>query len=63
MVHFREKRKLKSEDTFRLGNDNLDSTDSCKYLGVYFNEYLDYEYTLAQFAAGAEKGLGSIMCR
>ncbi len=47
IVHFSRKRKSRSEYIFRLGNFNLDHTYSNKYLRVYFNEYWDYEYTLA----------------
>ncbi len=61
IIHFRKKRKSRSEYTFRLGNCHLNYTNFYKYLGVYFNEHLDCEYTLAQFAASAERGLGSIV--
>ncbi len=46
IFYFMKKRKFRSEYTFRLLNCHLNYINSYKYLEVYFNEHLDYEYNL-----------------
>lgn len=61
VIHFRNKRTSRTEIQFKLGNNDVSYTASYKYLGIYMNEFLDYNYTAEQFASSAERALGSII--
>ncbi len=63
VMHFRKKRTLQSEVPFHIGNTRLDYCKEYKYLGVYFNEYLDYNSTSEHFVSSAERALGSIVAK
>ena len=42
VIHFRKLRKPTTIFEFKINNNRLDLVNSCKYLGVIFNEHLNY---------------------
>ena len=56
-------RTLRSEVPFHIGNKRLDYCKEYKYLGVYFNKYLDYDSTSEHFVSSPETALGTIMAK
>ena len=43
VVHFRKTRSAKSKCSFKLGDVCLNTVDRYKYLGLIFDEYLNFE--------------------
>lgn len=60
IVHFRHHSKTKSDQTFTLGNNNLQTVSYYKYLGVIFDEHLSFEINSSILADSASRALGSI---
>ncbi len=63
VVHFRHKSKILSKFQFKCGNTNIDYSKNCKYLGLWFDEYLDYSFTVDQLAKSASRALGSLISK
>ena len=61
VVHFRNKDIEKSNVDIMIGNDKLLYTNEYKYLGVIFNEYLNFEKNVDKMANSANRALGSII--
>ncbi len=63
-VHFRKGRfKTKSDFQFRIGNNVLEIVEQYKYLGVIFNDKLNYSSHCEAIAKGAGRALGSIISK
>ena len=60
VVHFRGKRVKRDTYQFKIGQNTIEYTDCYKYLGVYFNEHMEYDFTAAQFAESGQRALGSV---
>ncbi len=52
VIHFRKKSTKIRDVTFQFGEHEVKKVDKYKYLGVYLNEYLDYQ-TIANTLSGA----------
>ena len=50
IIHFRTNRIQKTEFSFKYGDVLLDVVDRYKYLGIVFDEHLDYNVTVAVLA-------------
>ena len=60
IMHFRNKSKLKSNVLFSCGNKEIGYSDSYKYLGFWFNEFLDMEKSITEITKSASRALGAI---
>ena len=60
VVHFRPKHVPLSSAIFRYGDYDITTVSSYKYLGVIFDEFLDYTKTATMLAESAGRALGSI---
>ncbi len=60
IIHFRTNRIQKTEFSFKYGDVSLDVVDRYKYLGIVFDEHLDYNVTAAVLADSAGRALGAI---
>ncbi len=61
VVHFRPKRLNRTEVEFTLGSNILEVVSEYKYLGIFLNEYLLYEYTADILSKSATRALGSVI--
>ncbi len=43
--HFRKQSIPRVKHDFNLDENNIDIVDKYKYLGIYFDEFLDFKYT------------------
>jgi hypothetical protein len=50
VLHFRFKGKLQSNFKFKCGEYDIGYAAQYKYLGMWLNENLDYEYTVKQLS-------------
>ena len=60
VVHFRQRSHLKTMFDFYLGSELLEKVSEYKYLGVLFDEYLDFEHNASLLADAAGRALGAI---
>ena len=60
VIHFRPKSKNRTETDFLYNNERLELVSQYKYLGVVFDEFLDYTITAGILANSAGRALGSI---
>ena len=44
IIHFRPKRRQRTQFLCKTGNINLDIVTVYKYLGLYFDEFMDFKY-------------------
>ena len=61
--NFRKKRVSRTSTIFSLGEDQIDITDKYKYLGIYLNEYLDFNVTCETLAGAAGRALGGVISK
>ncbi len=63
IVHFRNPPKQCSEFEFKLGNDGckLDTVESYKYLGTFFDEYLTFGKATEVLSTAANRALGGMI--
>ncbi len=61
MVHFRKKSQPRSSHTFKYGDDIVHFTSEYKYLGIYFDEHLCFDFHEEQLAAAGSCALGSVI--
>ena len=59
IVHFRNKHKRKTKFDFKIDNCTLDVDNSYRYLGVIFDENLDFDKCAKTVSAAASRALGS----
>ena len=60
VVHFRRQKSARTNHNFSLGNDDLDIVSFYKYLGVTFDEYLNFDQNSVILAGAAGRALGLI---
>ena len=60
VVHFRNKSKSRSEFSFSCGSKKIEYSDCYKYLGFWFNEFLDMEKSITEITKSASRALGAI---
>ena len=63
IVHFRKKRKKRSDFSFSVGPTQLKIVDQYKYLGVTLNENLDYKVCAQDLADAGDRALGSLISK
>ena len=64
IVNFRSSPDIaRTNYNFKCGNMNINVTDKYKYLGLYLNEFLDYNMTVKAIANSANRALGVIMAK
>ena len=61
VIHFRSKRKLRSEYVFRIGSHKLLYVNSYKYLGVYLDQHLTFVENITNLAGSGSRALGKII--
>ena len=60
VVHFRRKNLPRTNYSFNLGSDVLETVSFYKYLGVIFDEYLNFDQNSSVLADAAGRALGLI---
>ena len=63
VVHFRPYAINRSSVIFTIGENKVSYTPAYKYLGVWFNENLDVNFTAKEIAKSAHRALGVIICK
>ena len=61
IVHFRNKRKKKWQFNFEINDCSLEIAKDYRYLGVIFDEYLDFEKCAKTLSDAAGRALGCII--
>jgi len=61
VVHFRKKSMPKSFNNFTFGDKLLGTVSNYKYLGIFFNEFLDFSITAKVLADAGGRALGGII--
>ena len=62
-MHVRKKRRPQSRFCFLLNHRPVSYCQSYKYLGVYINEFLDFNFSVSKQVDSAERALGSIITK
>ena len=62
-MHFRKGRTQRTNFSFKLGNDVLETVERYRYLGVIFHEKCDNTYNSEALGKGAGRALGSIISK
>jgi hypothetical protein len=62
-MHFRKGRTQRSDFSFKLGNDILETVDRSRCLGVIFHEKCDYTYNSEPLGKGAGRAVGSLISK
>ncbi len=57
VVHFRNKHQLKTQYVVKVGHKSLNVVDRYKYLGIYLDEFLEFEVSVSTLADAASRGL------
>ena len=63
VVHFRNKRKPRTSFKFEFDNMPLDVVDKYKYLGIYFDEHLNFGDSADILAESSGRALGGIISK
>ena len=63
VIHFRNKRRPRSNAQFLFDESNLEIVSSYKYLGITLSEYLDFNVTANVLAGAAGRALGAILAK
>ena len=63
VVHFRNSNMSKTNSTFNFGNHDLKIVGNYKYLGVIFDEFLDFNLNSSTLADSACRALGAIRAK
>ena len=63
VVHFRKQGEALSDIDIKLGNDTLSYVSQYKYLGVYFDEYLDFTYHSRLISESGSRALGALIAK
>ena len=63
VIHFRCKRTKQTVSNFKCGYICLDVTSEYKYLGLWFNEFLDLQGTVKHIAKSATRALGAVISK
>jgi hypothetical protein len=60
VIHFRFKGKLQSNFAFKCGEHNIEYEEQYKYLGMWLQENLSYDYNVKQLTTSASRALGAL---
>ena len=60
VVHFCNRTKSQCDVLFTCGNKSVEYSDCYKYLGFWFNEFLDMEKSINEVTKSASRALGAI---
>ncbi len=60
-MHFRNKRKARCDTTFMFDGSELEIVKQYKYLGVFLDEYLDFNVRANVLAGAARRVLGAVL--
>ena len=60
IVHFRNKNQLRTSYGFHCGEKIITCENEYKYLGFWFNEYLDLEKSVTEVSKAASRALGAV---
>jgi hypothetical protein len=63
VVHFRPSSSEKSTFNFTCGESNIKTVTKYKYLGLVFNEHLDYRETAKMVSQSAHRALGVLIAK
>ena len=63
IVHFRSKRSMRSQAPLKVGSNQLKYVSTYRYLGVTFDEYLDFKQNAEILSASANRALGSLISK
>ena len=63
VIHFRCKTTKQTVLNFKCGDIGLDITSEYKYLGLWFNEFLDLQGTVKHIAKSATRALGAVISK
>ena len=63
IVHFRQKRKVKTSCKFMFNNADLEIVDKYKYLGVMLNEHMNFNLLTNTLASAAGRALSGIISK
>ena len=61
VMHIRPRAVQRSMVDFLCGDNKLDYIDKCRYLGLYFSEYLDMTETVRHVSQSAHRALGMLI--
>ena len=61
LMHFRKKNVNRCIDQVYLGRSSVDYTDSYKYLGVYFGEFLEFDLHCKILSDSGTRALGAVI--
>ena len=60
IIHFRKEISTRSVFEFHIGEHTIDYVDKYKYLGVVFNEFLDFSVVSETLSQAASRALGAL---
>ena len=63
IMHFRKKRKAKTNFKFYIGRTDIEIVKSYKYLGIIFDEFLTFEECASTLSSAAGRALSSIISK
>ncbi len=63
VIHFRNRKVRRCNHVFKIGSLSLDYCDSYKYLGVFFDEHMNFNKATDILADSAGRALGSIISK
>ena len=63
VLHIRPKRRARSFFSFACNSTIIDYCNEYKYLGIWFNEFLDCKQTLEHTARSSRKALAGVCAR
>ncbi|XP_053374736.1 uncharacterized protein LOC128547066 [Mercenaria mercenaria] len=63
VMHFRKGRAERSDHQFTVGDNQLETVDSYKYLGIILHDKHDFSYNCESLSKGAGRALGSVISK
>ena len=63
VIHFRPHNTPRSAHQFKCGDISLDIVSEYKYLGLYFNEFVDFHSSIKVLAKSANRALGVLLAK
>ena len=63
IIHFRKKGKECDQTTFKIGDKTVDYVQDNKYLGVFFDEHLDFSKHEKIMAESGSRALGALIAK
>jgi hypothetical protein len=63
IVHYRSKSVLRCKHAFKCGNIDIGYEAKYKYLGLWFEENLDFKITAREISKSASRALGVLICK